>query len=94
MQYDRMYKLSFCYVLYKADIFVQVRWRPVIWGFSLQFLFALLIIKTPIGYVVFDWLGNIVELCITFTDEGSKYLFGDPQYLDHFIAMQVSSFIF
>lgn len=29
-----------------------VRWRPVLWGIGLEFVFALLILKTPGGLAV------------------------------------------
>ncbi|XP_071829074.1 solute carrier family 28 member 3-like [Apostichopus japonicus] len=67
----------------------QVKWRPVIWGLVLQFLLALFILQTRAGYEMFNWLGDVVQMFLDFSDEGAKFVFGDPQYLDHFFAFKV-----
>ena len=38
-----------------------VRWQPVLWGFALQIVFALLILRTAVGFRVFEWLGARVS---------------------------------
>lgn len=70
---------------------MQVKWRPVIWGLVLQFLLALFILQTRAGYEMFNWLGDVVQMFLDFSDEGAKFVFGDPQYLDHFFAFKVST---
>ncbi|XP_067649250.1 uncharacterized transporter HI_0519-like [Haliotis asinina] len=66
----------------------QVRWRPVLGGFTLQFYFAVIILKWDIGYKVFQFLGQEIQKFLSFTDYGSKFVFGD-KYIDHIFAMKV-----
>ncbi len=51
-------------------------WRTVIWGLALQFLFALLILKTPWGAKVFDLTGRAINRLILFSNEGCQFIFG------------------
>ncbi|KAJ8031961.1 Sodium/nucleoside cotransporter 2 [Holothuria leucospilota] len=66
----------------------QVKWRPVIWGLALQIIFAFIILQTDAGFKVFDFLGDVVHTFLNYSDEGSKFVFGDPMYLDHRFAFQ------
>jgi CNT family concentrative nucleoside transporter len=52
-------------------------WRVVLWGVGLQLSFALLILWTPWGRAVFEWLGELVTLFLGFTKAGSEFLFGN-----------------
>lgn len=51
-------------------------WRTVLWGPGLQFIFAVLILKTPWGAAVFDLTGRAVQKLIQFSNEGCKFVFG------------------
>src|ERR1041385_3295054 len=51
-------------------------WRTVLWGLALQFIFALLILKTPWGAAVFDLAGRAVSKLIGFSNEGCMFVFG------------------
>jgi CNT family concentrative nucleoside transporter len=51
-------------------------WRTVIWGLGLQFVFAVLILKTPWGAAVFDFTGRAINKLITFSNEGCQFVFG------------------
>jgi CNT family concentrative nucleoside transporter len=51
-------------------------WRTVLWGVTLQFLLALLILKTPWGAALFEFAGKIVQKLIQFATEGTKFVFG------------------
>jgi CNT family concentrative nucleoside transporter len=53
-----------------------ISWRVVAWGTALQILFALLILKTRPGYVVFAWLTRAFERVIGFTDDGGRLVWG------------------
>ncbi|PIK62881.1 putative solute carrier family 28 member 3 isoform X3 [Apostichopus japonicus] len=68
----------------------KVKWRPVLWGVALQFVFGLIILRTEIGYNIFRWLGDLTQTFLDFST-GAKFLFGDPQYLDHFFTFKVST---
>src|ERR1041385_5287868 len=51
-------------------------WRTVLWGLGLQFVFALLILKTPWGAAVFDFTGRAISKMIQFSNEGCQFVFG------------------
>ncbi|WAQ94255.1 S28A3-like protein [Mya arenaria] len=38
----------------------KVNWHTVFWGIALQYVFALLILRTETGYQIFKWLGDRV----------------------------------
>ncbi|MEH2107550.1 NupC/NupG family nucleoside CNT transporter [Nostoc sp.] len=65
-----------------------VRWRIVAWGLGLEFVFALVILKTAWGLTVFKSLGDIVGQFLAFSDVGAKFVFGE-NFKDHFFAFQV-----
>ncbi|MEH1769131.1 MAG: NupC/NupG family nucleoside CNT transporter [Nostoc sp.] len=65
-----------------------VRWRIVAWGLGLEFVFAILILKTPWGLNIFKSLGDIVSQFLAFSDVGAKFVFGE-NFKDHFFAFQV-----
>ncbi|XP_037652780.1 solute carrier family 28 member 3 isoform X2 [Choloepus didactylus] len=66
----------------------RVYWRPIFWGIGLQFLFGLLILRTKLGFMAFDWLGRQVQIFLGFTDAGASFVFGE-KYTDHFFAFKV-----
>ena len=51
-------------------------WRTVLWGVALQFIFAVLILKTPWGAAVFDFAGRAINKLIQFSNEGCRFVFG------------------
>lgn len=65
----------------------RINWRLVITGLSLQFVFALLIIKgdylanyfAPLGWlkVLFAWISSFFVIILNFTTEGARFVFGD-----------------
>ncbi len=65
-----------------------VRWRTVAWGLGLEFVFALIILKTPWGLNAFKSLGNIISNFLAFSDVGAKFVFGD-NFKEHLFAFQV-----
>ncbi|MDX1998763.1 MAG: NupC/NupG family nucleoside CNT transporter [Thermoanaerobaculia bacterium] len=69
-----------------------IRWKPVLMGTIIQFVFALLILKTPWGRAVFEKTGDIVSGFLAFSDAGAKFLFGDG-FAEHFFAFKVLSTI-
>ncbi|XP_030844431.1 solute carrier family 28 member 3 [Strongylocentrotus purpuratus] len=66
----------------------KVKWRPVIWGLVLQFIFGILILRTYPGYVLFQWIGNVVQAFLGFSRAGSLFLFGE-NYNEHYFAFAV-----
>ncbi|KAF3854804.1 hypothetical protein F7725_022859, partial [Dissostichus mawsoni] len=63
-----------------------VSWRPVFWGLGLQFCIGLFVIRTTPGNIVFQWLGNQVQIFLDYTKEGSRFVFGD--LIDNIFAFQ------
>ena len=65
-----------------------VRWRTVAWGVALQVAIAVFILKTPIGFTVFSFVGTLVRKFLDFTDAGSRMVFG-ATFADHLFAFKV-----
>ncbi len=65
----------------------KINWRLVVTGLSLQFVFAILIIKgdflasffSPLGWpkAFFAWLSGFFVIILNFTTEGAKFIFGN-----------------
>ena len=53
----------------------KIDFKLVSWGLVIQFLFALLILKSPIGKPVFSYLDKIITKLISFSDAGGDFLF-------------------
>src|SRR2546421_11644675 len=51
-------------------------WRTVIWGMLLQFVFAIFILKTPIGLRLFQGAQGVMDQLNTYAYEGAKMVFG------------------
>jgi CNT family concentrative nucleoside transporter len=55
----------------------KIQWRVVVWGLSLQLVFAALILKTPIGGVAFGALNDAVVALLGYTLDGARFVFGN-----------------
>ncbi|CAH1792459.1 unnamed protein product [Owenia fusiformis] len=66
----------------------KVKWTPVLMGLLLQFIFALVILRTWWGYEAFKWLGDRVTEFLAHTNAGAQFVFGDA-YQAHFFAFSV-----
>ena len=53
-----------------------INYRTILWGLGLQFVFALLILKTPFGKPLFKYIDKIINRLIGFADKGSEFVFG------------------
>ena len=53
----------------------KLNWRLIFWGLTLQLLFALFILKTPIGQPFFGAVDLVVKKLLSFSDAGSDFLF-------------------
>ena len=51
-------------------------WRTVIWGLALQFAFAIFILKTPIGFHLFQGAQVMMDQLNACANEGAKMVFG------------------
>ncbi|MBN1621082.1 MAG: hypothetical protein JW871_00640 [Endomicrobiales bacterium] len=54
----------------------SINWRIVSWGLILQLAFAVLILKTRIGIVIFSGVRVVFDRVISFSDKGASFLFG------------------
>jgi concentrative nucleoside transporter, CNT family len=50
--------------------------RVVVWGLSLQVLFALIVVKTETGVRAFSFLGDRIQRLLAYSVEGSRFVFG------------------
>ena len=53
----------------------SIPWRLVIWGLGLQLIFAIFILKTPIGQPFFGAIDTAIKKILSFSDAGSDFLF-------------------
>src|SRR6185369_475319 len=53
-----------------------IRLRTIGWGFGLQFLFALIVLKTGAGQRTFEVLGDRIRDLLGFATVGSSFVFG------------------
>ncbi len=58
----------------------RVAWRVVAWGISLQLVFALFILKTPVGVSIFETMNVVIVALLGFTVDGARFLFGNLVY--------------
>jgi len=54
----------------------QIKWRPVIWGLFLQWIFGEIVLKSTWGFEAFDWLSNQVTRYLSYSDVGAEFVFG------------------
>jgi concentrative nucleoside transporter, CNT family len=64
-----------------------VQWRVVAWGMGLQLLFALFILKTPVGVAIFAGLNDVVVALLGFATDGARFLFGN--LVDHAVPVTI-----
>ncbi|MFH1843291.1 MAG: nucleoside transporter C-terminal domain-containing protein [bacterium] len=55
----------------------SIRWRIVGWGLGLQFVLAVILLRTPWGQAVFGVARSVVSRVLGFTDAGASFLWGD-----------------
>jgi len=74
-----------------------INWRLVGAGIGLQILFALLVLKTVPGEVLFDTLAQLFRDLLAFTYDGSSFIFGalgDPAEGNNFAFQVLPTIIF
>ncbi|MBD2155924.1 nucleoside transporter C-terminal domain-containing protein [Leptolyngbya sp. FACHB-16] len=65
-----------------------IQWRTVVWGFALQFLFGVFVLRTGVGFHLFNGIGNLVTAFLNFSDAGAEFVFGE-NFRDIFFAFKV-----
>jgi CNT family concentrative nucleoside transporter len=53
-----------------------IKFKTVAWGLGLQFLFAVLVLRTTAGQNAFAWIGNQITQLLAFARFGSSFVFG------------------
>ncbi|KAG8516379.1 Sodium/nucleoside cotransporter 1 [Galemys pyrenaicus] len=66
----------------------QVSWRTVSWGLVLQFVLGLFVLRTTPGLAAFRWLGEQIQVFLSYTEAGSSFVFGETLVKEVF-AFQV-----
>jgi len=66
--------LAICYLL--SENRKAIRLRVILWGLGLQFIFALFILKTNAGFIIFDIAKKTFNKLIFFSNQGAAFLFG------------------
>ena len=72
----------------------KINFKTVGWGFGLQFIFAFLILKTPIGKPFFGFFDKAITKLISFSNNGANFLFGDNPIFESFAFRVLPSIIF
>ncbi|MGE5802216.1 MAG: NupC/NupG family nucleoside CNT transporter, partial [Gemmatimonadota bacterium] len=54
-----------------------ISWRVVAWGVGLQLVFAIFVLRVPVGQEIFKGLGKIVTTILNFSYAGSEFVFGE-----------------
>ncbi len=87
---SKILKLIFNHFYLHCTYHVQVKWNPVIWGLAIQFALGLFILRTKVGFYLFNFMGEVTETFMGYTSAGCIFVFGD-NYQDHFFAFAVSN---
>jgi len=70
-----------------------IRMKTVAWGLGLQFVFALFVLRVDFGRRMFQLAGDGVNKLLSYSYEGSKFVFGDlglqNSHMGFYFAFQV-----
>ena len=55
----------------------KVKWRCVLWGLGMQYVFAMLILKTSPGQQLFDFVGDKTTIFLSYARKGGVFVFGE-----------------
>jgi len=70
----------------------NIPYKTVILGLITQLTIAIFMLKTPVGVKIFDWVNSAFVKVLSYSDKGSKFLFGklvDSQDIGATLAFQV-----
>jgi CNT family concentrative nucleoside transporter len=54
-----------------------IRLKTIVWGLSLQFVIAVLVLRTAAGQNTFRWIGDKINQLLSFAQAGSSLVFGE-----------------
>lgn len=72
-----LFMIGLCLVLSRNRREALRRWRIIVWGIALQFAFALLVLKSPVGEPFFKVLDGAFLALLDYANEGAKFVFKD-----------------
>ncbi|XP_069702918.1 uncharacterized transporter YutK-like isoform X2 [Periplaneta americana] len=72
----------------------EIRWRPVLCGLGLQFLFGLITIRWSVGRNIFQCIGDRASIFLSYSDEGARFVFGNNLIDEGIFAFKPMSVIF
>jgi CNT family concentrative nucleoside transporter len=72
-----LFIMGLCVVLSANRRVAMRQWRIVAWGLGLQFVFAVVVLKTNWGRGFFDAIGRVFNALIGYSEQGSSFVFGD-----------------
>lgn len=71
-----------------------IKWRTVVSGIVCQFLLGVLCIRWEVGRKIFQCIGDKVASFLSFSDEGSRFVYGDMLINDAIFAFAILPVIF
>lgn len=54
----------------------RINWRVIATGFAMQVVFAVFVLRVPLGQRLFAWLGDLVATILGYSYAGSSFVFG------------------
>ena len=69
-----------CIALAMSNNRKAISWQLVTWGLGIQILFAIIILKTPLGVPFFGAIDIGIKNLLSFSDAGSDFLFKSFRY--------------
>ena len=69
-----------CIALAMSNNRKAISWQLVAWGLGIQLLFAIIILKTPVGVPFFGAIDIGIKNLLSFSDAGSDFLFKSFRY--------------
>ncbi|KAI9275348.1 Na+ dependent nucleoside transporter C-terminus-domain-containing protein [Sporodiniella umbellata] len=66
-----------------------IPWNTVITGVFLQFILALIVFHTVVGASVFQWVSNLVNNFLAYSNVGAAFIFGDSVMELHMVALLI-----
>ena len=71
----------------------DVNWRPVFGGLTLQLLVALFVLKSKLGFCIFEYMGSQVTMFLGYTKKGVDFVFTlDFPYVFAFNILPITIF--
>lgn len=53
-----------------------IKWNQILWGLSMQLVFGIIVLRTELGKMIFQCIGEKINLFLDFTTSGTSMVFG------------------